>query len=54
MSASYNGITAWIWKKVSRFDYDKYWKMREYVTSHQGGDKSVLLLVQDKKNGCIP
>ena len=36
MAASYGGITAWIWKKVSHFDFDKYWKMREYVTSHRG------------------
>lgn len=35
MAAHYNGIIAFIWKKVSRFDYDKYWKMREYVISHQ-------------------
>lgn len=46
MAASYGGITAWIWKKVSHFDYDKYWKMREYVTSHRG-DKSILLFVPD-------
>ena len=49
MSASYNGITAWIWKKVSRFDYDKYWKMREYVTSHQGGIKAYYYLYKIKK-----
>lgn len=48
MAASYGGITAWIWKKVSRFDYDKYWKMREYVTSH-GGVKAYYYLYQIKK-----
>ena len=54
MAASYGGITAWIWKKISHFDYDKYWKMREYVVSHPGGDKSILLFVPDKKDGRIP
>ena len=48
MAASYGGITAWIWKKVSHFDYDKYWKMREYVTSHRGG-KAYYYLYQIKK-----
>ena len=36
-AASYGGIKAWIWKKVSGFDYDKYWKMREYVINSRGG-----------------
>ena len=49
MAAHYGGITAWIWKKVSHFDYDKYWKMREYVTSHRGGVKAYYYLYQIKK-----
>lgn len=48
MAANYGGITAWIWKKVSHFDYDKYWKMREYVTSHRGV-KAYYYLYQIKK-----
>lgn len=47
MAVSYAGIVAWIWKKVSHFDFDKYWKMREYVTSHTGGDKVILLFIQN-------
>ena len=49
MAASYGGITAWVWKKVSHFDYDKYWKMREYVTSHRGGVKAYYYLYRIKK-----
>lgn len=36
-AAKYSGIVAWLWKKVSHFDYDRYWRMREYVVSHRGG-----------------
>ena len=36
MAAHYGGIVEYIWKRVSRFDFDKYWKMREYVVSHSG------------------
>lgn len=35
MVASYSGIVAKIWNWVNHFDYDKYWKMREYVCSHR-------------------
>lgn len=49
MAANYTGIVAWIWKKVSHFDFDKYWKMREYVTSHTGGGKSYYYLYRIKK-----
>lgn len=48
MVASYSGFTAWLWKKVSHFDYDKYWEMREYVTSQRvGGGEGILLFVSD-------
>lgn len=33
MAARYIGITEWVWKKISKFDYDKYWKYRERVVS---------------------
>lgn len=33
MAARYHGIIAWLWKKVSGFDYDKYWRCREISTS---------------------
>lgn len=49
MAANYGGIKAWVWKKVSHFDYDKYWKMREYVTSHRGGVKAYYYLYRIKK-----
>lgn len=34
MAASYHGVVEKIWKIVSRFDYDKYWKMRQYIISN--------------------
>lgn len=37
-AASYCGFKAWVWKKISGFDYNKYWKMREYVINSRGGD----------------
>lgn len=49
MAASYGGITAWVWKKVSHFDYDRYWRMREYVVSHRGGVRAYYYLYQIKK-----
>lgn len=49
MAAHYNGIIGFIWKKVSHFDYDKYWKMREYVISHQKGIKTLYYLYRVKK-----
>ena len=49
MAANYGGIKAWVWKKVSHFDYDKYWKMREYVVSHRGGLKAYYYLYRIKK-----
>lgn len=49
MVASYGGITAWLWKKVSHFDYEKYWKMREYIVSHRGGIKAYYYLYRIKK-----
>lgn len=36
-AASYCGFKAWVWKKISGFDYNKYWKMREYVINSRGG-----------------
>lgn len=48
MVASYSGIFKWFWKKVSHFDYDKYWKMREYVTSHEKGIKVYYYLYRIK------
>lgn len=44
-SASYSGIKGFIWKKVSGFDYDLYWKMREYVVNSQGGGTCLVLLI---------
>lgn len=49
MAARYSGFKAWIWKKVSHFDYDKYWKMREYVVSHSKGPLSWYYLYRVKK-----
>ena len=48
-AASYGGIKAWIWKKVSGFDYDKYWKMREYVINSRGGVLAWYYLYKVKK-----
>ena len=35
--AKYTGIKAGIWNMINHFDYDKYWRMRQYVASHQSG-----------------
>lgn len=49
MAAHYGGIVEYIWKRVSRFDFDKYWKMREYVVSHSGDVLSYYYLYRIKK-----
>lgn len=49
MAASYSGITALIWEKISHFNYNKYWKMREYIISHSGGLKAYYYLYRIKK-----
>lgn len=49
MAAHYGGIVEYIWKRVSRFDFDKYWKMREYVVSHSGCVLSYYYLYRIKK-----
>ena len=50
MVASYSGIVSKIWNWVNHFDYDKYWKMREYVCSHRGGIKAYYYLYKIKKS----
>lgn len=49
MVASYKGIMSFIWRRVSHFDYEKYWEMREYVCSHTGGLKAYFYLYRIKK-----
>ncbi|WP_314329846.1 DapH/DapD/GlmU-related protein [Oribacterium sinus] len=49
MAARYSGIVAKIWNWVNHFDYDKYWKMREYVCSHRAGLKAYYYLYKLKK-----
>lgn len=48
-AASYSGFILWVWKKVSGFDYDNYWKMREYVINNRG-DIRLVLFISDKED----
>lgn len=34
MAAHYSGIVAVVWNFVQGYDWNKYWKMREYAVSH--------------------
>ena len=49
MPAQYSGILKKVWAHAQHFNYEKYWKMRDYVVSHGGGLKSWLYLYRIKK-----
>ena len=49
MAAHYGEIISAIWKKVSHLNFDKYWKMREYIVSHDGGALSYYYLWKIKR-----
>lgn len=49
MSATYGKFMTYIWGMVQHFNYDKYWKMREYICSSKGGLKRYLYLYRLKK-----
>ena len=49
MAAKYSGLIKWIWNRVNHFDYDAYWKMREYVCKSGGGWLAYYFLYKIKK-----
>ena len=49
MAVTYSGIKKYIWNKIQKYDYEKYWKAREYVVSHKTSIKSYYYLYLVKK-----
>lgn len=49
MAAEYRGIVQWVWNRVNHFDYNKYWKMREYICKNRGRLKAYYYLFRVKK-----
>ena len=49
MPAQYGGPVKKFWNRVQHFDYDKYWKMRDYIVARRGGLKAWYYLYRIKK-----
>lgn len=49
MAVTYEGLQKYIWSKVQKFNYDKYFKAREYVVSHKASILSYYYLYVVKK-----
>ena len=49
MKAQYHGIIKKLWSITNRFDYEKYWKMRDYVVTRKRGIKAWIYLLRIKR-----
>ncbi len=45
----YKGILGWFWSWIRHYDHEKYWNMREYVATHNGGLKCYWYLYRIKR-----